>query len=90
MTEVTQFLAQLSGPVFLVVGLALLVNVSAFLKVAADAEKDDLENYLASIMLMVAGLAIVLYHNVWTDAPEVIISLLGWACLIKGIFWILL
>ena len=40
--------------------------------------------YLSGLLLMTAGLAIVLTHNVWRADWPVIITLLGWLAAIGG------
>jgi hypothetical protein len=42
-------------------------------------------------MAMVAGLAIVLAHNVWSGgALPVVVTLVGWILLVKGLIFLLL
>lgn len=44
-----------------------------------------------SVITMVAGLAIVLAHNVWSGgALPVVVTLVGWTSLIKGLIFLLL
>ena len=46
---------------------------------------------MAGIMGMTAGLAIVLSHNVWSGgALPIIVTLFGWASLIKGMLLLVL
>ena len=43
------------------------------------------------MIISLAGLAMVLAHNVWSKCPVVVIvTLLGWLTLIKGILYLLL
>lgn len=47
--------------------------------------------FMAGLMGVTAGLAVVLAHNVWSGgALPVIVTLFGWASLIKGLFLLLL
>lgn len=47
--------------------------------------------FMAGLMGMTAGLAIVLAHNVWSGgALPVIVTLFGWASLIKGMLLLIL
>jgi hypothetical protein len=42
--------------------------------------------YLAAVFTLVAGLAMVLGHNVWSGgALQVVVTLVGWTALIKGL-----
>jgi hypothetical protein len=47
--------------------------------------------FMAGIMGMTAGLAIVLSHNVWSGGVlPIIVTLFGWASLIKGMLLLVL
>jgi uncharacterized membrane protein len=80
----SSFLAKLIGPLFLVVGIAGLVNQGAFQVVAEEALRSHALIYLSGILAMVAGVAMVLVHNVWTADWRVIITVLGWLTAIGG------
>ena len=44
-----------------------------------------------SLFISLAGLAMILVHNVWSKCPVVVIvTLLGWLTLIKGILYLFL
>ena len=59
------FLAQLLGPLFLIVGASVLFNPGAFRTLAAEVVRSVTLVYLFGLMDFAAGLAIVLTHNVW-------------------------
>jgi hypothetical protein len=47
--------------------------------------------FLGGIMTLVAGLAIVLGHNVWSGGVlPVVVTLIGWVTLVKGLIVLLL
>jgi uncharacterized membrane protein len=47
--------------------------------------------FLASLLAMAAGLAIILAHNVWSGgALPVVVTVVGWILLIKGLIFLLL
>jgi hypothetical protein len=79
------FLAKLIGPFFLLVGVSLLVNPRAFRETADEFLRSPALLFLSALMIFPAGLAIVLTHNVWVANWPVIITLLGWLCVISGI-----
>jgi hypothetical protein len=78
------FLARLMGPVLLVVGLAVLANPRGFREMAEDVMANRALLFLAGFIMMPAGLAVVLTHNVWTADWRVLITLLGWLMTIGG------
>jgi hypothetical protein len=78
------FLAKLIGPLMAVLGAGVLFNAKNFKKLSGDFLKSPQLLFLSGLMLMPAGLAIVLSHNVWVWDWPVIVTLLGWAAMISG------
>ena len=78
------FLARLIGPVMALVGVSVLANEAAFRKLAQDFLRSPALIFLSGMILMPAGLAVVLSHNVWVANWPVIITLLGWIAVISG------
>ena len=83
------FLAQLIGPVLLTGAISLLVNGERQRAMAREFLESPPLIYLSGIIVMTAGLAIVLNHNVWALDWRVLITLVGWMALIGGAFRIL-
>jgi hypothetical protein len=46
--------------------------------------------FIFGLVMLAAGLAMVLAHNVWSGASAVIVTLVGWASLIKGLLLLFL
>src|SRR5258706_3355402 len=78
------FIARLIGPVMLVIGLAVLTNQRAFHDMAEEFLASRALLFLSGLIIMPAGLAIVLTHNIWAVDGRVMITLFGWANLIGG------
>ena len=78
------FIARLLGPVMLAAGVAVLVNLQGFRAVAEQFLESRELMFLAGLMVMPAGLAIVLTHNVWTADWRVLVTLFGWLMTIAG------
>ena len=87
--ETSFFLAKLIGPVLIVIGLGLLVKQSDFREMATDFLSSRAMIFLAGLLTLVTGLAIVLTHNVWVFNWPVIITILGWLSIVGGVFRIL-
>jgi amino acid transporter len=79
------FLARLIGPVLLAVGVAILVNQRGFRDLAQEFMAGPALLFLPGLLLILAGLAIVLTHNVWTPDWRVVITVFGWLNLIGGV-----
>jgi hypothetical protein len=79
------FLAKLIGPFLAVCGVALMLNADGFRSIGDEIIKSPAFIYLAGLLALVAGLAIVNTHNVWIADWRVIITLAGWLSLIAGV-----
>lgn len=85
----SQFIASLIGPVLLAISASLLMNRDAFLDALKHISKNDmLLIFFAGITLLIAGIAIVRVHDVWTGWPTVV-TLMGWLAIFGGVFRIL-
>ena len=78
------FLARLIGPVMALVGVSVLANEAAFRKLAQESLRSPALIFFSGMILMPAGLAVVLSHNVWVADWPVIITLLGWIAVLSG------
>ena len=82
--QTSVFLAKLIGPVMLLVGVSLLANEIAFRKMAQEFLRSPALMFFSGMIILPAGLAVVLNHNVWVMDWRVIITLLGWIAMISG------
>ncbi len=81
--ETTLFLAQFWGWLMVITCLLLLANKKALSSMMAHM-KDDGFVFLTGFMALVLGLLTVLMHNVWVSDWPVVVTLFGWASLLKG------
>jgi hypothetical protein len=82
--QTSVFLAKLIGPVMLAAAVGLLVNQSGQRAMAREFLASTPLIYFTGALAMIAGVAILLYHNVWALDWRVIITLFGWAAAIGG------
>ncbi len=82
--DTTIFLAQIWGPVILAVALGVFVSRQYYIKIYKDLEKNALAGLLFAMGAMAVGIVHVNAHSVWGTLPEIIVSFLGWALLVKG------
>ncbi len=87
--ETSLFLAQLIGPVLIVIGVGLLLKKTEFREMATDFLSSRALIFVSGLLTLVVGLAIVLTHNVWEFNWPVIITILGWLSVFGGVFRIL-
>ncbi len=88
MSQLTVFLARFIGPFAILLVVGLLVRGSAIIEVTV-ADRPVMLSY--AIVSLATGLAMILGHNVWSGgALPVVVTLVGWLILAKGLLLLLL
>ena len=82
------FVAKIFGLCYLIIGIGFLFNRQVFRQIMEDYCKNAALVFYGGLISLAVGLAIVLNHNVWTMHWPVIITILGWLAILKGI-WII-
>jgi uncharacterized membrane protein len=83
--QTSLFIAKLLGPIFLVVGVALLARPEAFRSLLREFVASGVLMYLAGFFGLLGGLALILTHNVWALDWRVLVTLIGWASLARAL-----
>jgi hypothetical protein len=83
--ELSIFLAKVLGLYLVIVPLAVLVNRKHLPRLVEEFSTNVGLNILASIFALVLGLLLVVSHNVWTADWRVLVTILGWLTLAKGV-----
>ena len=85
----SKYIARLIGPLFLVMGLGMMAEPDTVRALSAEFLSNLSLIYLAGMLALVAGLAIVNAHNLWVADWRVIITILGWLSVIGGVIRLL-
>ena len=89
MSKETRFLSRLLGLYCLIIALAMLAQRPATVLTVAALLHDRPLMYVLGVLCLFAGLAMVLAHNLWSGgAAAVIVTLIGWLTLLKGLAFI--
>jgi hypothetical protein len=81
-------IARIFGLSYLIIGICFLFNRKGFAKIMEDFGKNAALTFYGGLMALVIGIVIILKHNLWVSDWRVMITIFGWAGLIKGI-WLL-
>ena len=85
MSALTIFLAKLLGIYCLIVGLTMMANRQTMVDAVNALIRSPPLVLLAGVFAVAVGLGLVVGHNVWSGgALPVVVTLVGWASLIKG------
>jgi hypothetical protein len=84
------FIARLVGPVFVAVGLGILLNGTFYTALIVEAVHSPTLIYFSGLMAFIPGLAILNVHWRWSGGWPVIVTIIGWLMVIGGAFRLML
>lgn len=82
--QVVNFLASIFGLSFIVTGLSLLISQKEVKKIIEKFE-NEITLFFYGILTFVIGVAMLLNYNVWTRDWKLIITVMGWLAVLKGL-----
>lgn len=80
-----ELIAGLAGPLFMAVGVALLVNRRAVAGLVSGTLNSPEFIFFSGLITLIAGLAVVRTHNVWSAEWTLLVTVIGWLCVIGGV-----
>ena len=86
----TIVLAKLIGLLYILVGLGMMISKKYYKDMYENFLKNEGTIFLAGAMSFAFGFIVVSFHNLWVGEWYLLITLLGWAALIKGALFLLL
>jgi hypothetical protein len=90
MSRLTIYLGKLIGVFLLVISLAMALDKASLVEIVTALIDDRALLLIVGMMALVAGLAIVLGHNVWSGGVlPVLVTLFGWLLVFRGLVLLL-
>lgn len=91
MSTRTIFLSRLLGLYFLLIALSMVTHKQVTIDMVVALVHNAPLLFFMGIVIVAAGLAIVLTHNIWSGgALPITVTILGWLALLKGLFFLFL
>jgi len=87
--DTSKFIAKILGLSFLSVGIGYMASGKHYRKIFEGFSEPSISTFLFSLVLIVAGMAIVKYHNIWKTNWKIWITIFGWLCLVKGTLFLI-
>jgi len=84
------FIARLTGPSLVVIGVGVLLNEANYAAMITEAAHSPTLIYLSGLLTLPLGLAILNVYRAWTADWRVIVTILGWLLAIGGVIRIVL
>lgn len=86
MRDQTQFLALMEGAYLFTTGLGFLISTRFYEKmVSGNADTDRVTLNLSGAVHFLVGLSVVLTHFHWDGLTEILVTLVGFSAILKGI-----
>lgn len=87
--NISMVLAQIAGIFFVVVGIAMVVNGKATAEAIEESVAHKGIVFLWGLFALLTGAIVVVLNNSWTTGLPLLVTILGWLALIKGVFILL-
>jgi len=81
---VSKFLSKVIGIYFIIVTIAMFVNMQQFITEVNSLINDAPLMFVTGFFTLIVGLLMVVSHNIWQWNWRVIITIISWLSLIKG------
>ena len=81
----SRLIAGFIGPLLVAMGIAMLVNRDLFATMIGQLAENYALIFLSGILSLLAGVAIVRVHNVWTGGWRIIVTVFGWLAIVGGL-----
>ena len=83
--ETSIFLAKVIGLVGVISTAAVLIRYNESLDLEEEAVKSPAIAYLGGFAILILGVLLVVSHSVWTFDWRLVITIVGWLVLLKGV-----
>lgn len=86
----TVYLARVLGLSLIILGAVFMIRRHYYLPVYASIVTERMTRLVFATAAVIAGLFLVIAHNIWLTVPAAIISLMGWMVLLEGLAYLIL
>ena len=81
------YLARVFGLYFIIAGVVIMFRRAYFMPILGGFVQEKLGRMIWGFVEMFAGLCLVVAHNDWSSPVAGIITFIGWAAVIEGVFY---
>ena len=83
--QLSKLIARIASVVYLSASLGAFFSTDYYRKIAEDLFSNSALTYVTGFITVIIGFLIVTYHNTWAKSWIVLITILGWLAMVKGI-----
>ncbi|MCV7204313.1 hypothetical protein H7J71_20085 [Mycolicibacterium peregrinum] len=81
----THAFARVLGPFFTIVSATVVARSADMPKLLAEFDSSAVWPWVTGAFVLMTGIIVIALHPYWRGAPAVIVSLLGWIMVVRGI-----
>ena len=83
--DASTYLAQVFGLLYTIIGIGIFVNTVQFRQMLTEVQNASaMTFYCMGAVSLTLGFTIITFHTIWSNDWRVVITLIGWAALLKG------
>lgn len=81
----TRMFARMLGPFFTIIMIIAVARFADMKQLLSEFTASHVWPYVTGVFVLAAGIAIVAFHQYWRGAAAIIVSVLGWLLVVRGI-----
>ncbi|OCB21239.1 hypothetical protein A5675_19080 [Mycobacterium malmoense] len=81
----TRFFSRVLGPFLVIVDVTAVVRASDMQSLLSQFEANSMWTFVTGAFVLLLGLTIVAAHQSWRGAAAIIVSLIGWLIVLRGL-----
>ena len=81
----TKSFARVLGPFLTIVSFVAAVRMSEMRTLLSEFAASQVWPWVTGAFVLIGGIAVVAFHNQWRNPAAVIVSLLGWMLVVRGL-----
>lgn len=82
----TRMFARVLGPFFTIIAIVVALRSPHMRQLLTEFTASDVWPWVMGAFILMGGIAIVAFHQVWRGPAAIIVSVLGWLLVARGIF----
>jgi len=83
--QLSKLIARMASVIYLSASLGAFFSTNYYRKITDDLFSNSALIYVTGFITVIIGFLIVTYHNTWSKSWIVLITILGWLAMVKGI-----
>lgn len=88
--ELSFLLGKIMGITLIIIGLSVIFNKKLLKKAVEDLAISGGLMFMTGFVMLLLGIIVIVAHNIWVWGWPVIVTILGWCLLLRGVFMLFL